>query len=38
MNLSKFSHPIAGTKVRLNSLLYLPISDSWLFINNNPKP
>ena len=35
---SKFSHPNTGTKVRLNPLLYLPISDSWHFVNNNPKP
>ena len=38
MNLSKFSHPIAGMKVRLNSLLYLPISHSWHFVNINPNP
>ena len=35
---SKFSYRNTGTKVRLNSLLYLLISDSWHFINNNPKP
>ena len=35
---SKFSHPNSGTKVQLNSLLYLPISDSWRFININPNP
>ena len=35
---SKFSYPNTGTKVRLNSLLYLLISDSWRFVNNNPKP
>ena len=35
---SKISYPNTGMKVRLNSLLYLPISDSWRFVNINPNP